>query len=428
MRRRIVSRNGGGRAAGVTSAPSLVIDFSNSMTNSGLPAAPATSASRSGPGSASSISATRSRTSSSPRCSTRRCTAPAASRNSISAAANPTVETGGSSRRARPAARPRPGPGWTSVSRLDGSAHCRSSTPITNGRCRTRVSTRSLNASTARKRSPGSLLMVIGPASPCSCVASNAAILARAGSDAAARTQPNASAMTPNGRVCSISLAVARVNLASAGLRHPQHLGQQAGLPDACLTLDENDGQAARRRRAPRRRRACRSRRPGPGERSAALPPWGKCYAVPDLFRSASELSRSSERARNNPSQPENRDRFWPARVRRDRVGHPPKPADRRVCLITANPYSTPAASPPPPAATSASWRIFRSLKGIQRRRTGTRREPESFPGIASSADAPPSDSRPTTSDRTGLPGADTSRVQGCWMPLGSRDRRRCIG
>ena len=52
------------------------------------------------------------------------------------------------------------------VSRLDGSAHCRSSAPITSGPDSAASSARSANASTARNRSPGSLVTVIGPRSP----------------------------------------------------------------------------------------------------------------------------------------------------------------------------------------------------------------------------------------------------------------------
>jgi hypothetical protein len=96
-------------------------------------------------------------------------------------------------------------PSVASVSRLEGSAHCRSSRPTTRGRSRASASTRSTKASTAWNCSPGSLLTVIGPWSPAR-MARRAAMAARRGSGDD-RTHPRASARRPNGRVRSSSSA-----------------------------------------------------------------------------------------------------------------------------------------------------------------------------------------------------------------------------
>ena len=93
-----------------------------------------------------------------------------------------------------------------SVSRLDGSAHCRSSTPIINGPDSASSSARSAKASTARNRSPGSLVTVIRPRAWSPPAASSPAIAARRGSGDE-RAHSNARATRPNGLVCSSSSA-----------------------------------------------------------------------------------------------------------------------------------------------------------------------------------------------------------------------------
>jgi hypothetical protein len=92
------------------------------------------------------------------------------------------------------------------VSRLDGSAHCRSSRPSTTGPASAISSTKSVNASTTRNRSPGSLVTVIGPSSPSAESAKSAAMAARCGSGDD-RAHPSVAASTPNGRVRSSSSA-----------------------------------------------------------------------------------------------------------------------------------------------------------------------------------------------------------------------------
>jgi hypothetical protein len=188
-------------------APSCRSAASSSVTNSGFPAAPAISASRPGPGSAATISDTRSPTAPVPSGDSARCRAPTVCRArtapSSSAARgtgrkHPIIPTGRSARR-RPIA--------ASVTKLDGSAHCRSSAPTTTGPDRARASTRSPNASTTRNCSPGSLVTVTGASPLRPPGADNSpAIAARRGS-AEPGTQPKAPASRPNGRARSSSSA-----------------------------------------------------------------------------------------------------------------------------------------------------------------------------------------------------------------------------
>jgi hypothetical protein len=210
-RRRMVSRRLGGRVVSATSArpwatwmvPSCSSAASSSVTNSGLPPAAATSAMSLGPGSAPTAPATSSAMapgSSWPRVRRR---APAASRaSSVRSSSAPR----GSGRRlassatglpvSRRASAPR-------VSRLEGSAHWRSSRPSTSGPRRASASTSSRKASTAWNCRPGSLLTVATPRSP-SWVASRAAMAARRGSGDD-REQPRLSASRPKGRLRSRS-------------------------------------------------------------------------------------------------------------------------------------------------------------------------------------------------------------------------------
>ena len=111
------------------------------------------------------------------------------------------------------------------VTRLDGSAQCRSSAPITSGPSSASSSARSANASTTRNCRPGSLVTVTGPQwlqwpqsprSPPSPRASSSPIAARRGSGADL-VQPNIPATSPNGRACSSSAARA------AATRRPRH-------------------------------------------------------------------------------------------------------------------------------------------------------------------------------------------------------------
>ena len=91
------------------------------------------------------------------------------------------------------------------VSRLAGSAHCRSSRPTTSGPSRASDSIRSTKASTAWNWRPGSLVTVSGPRLS-RWVASSPAIARRRGS----RDEPvqaKVSARTPKGRVRSSSWA-----------------------------------------------------------------------------------------------------------------------------------------------------------------------------------------------------------------------------
>jgi hypothetical protein len=94
-------------------------------------------------------------------------------------------------------------PSAASVSRLDASAHCRSSTPITSGPASASSSTRSASASTTRNRRPGSLVTVIGLRSPVP-PASSSPMAARRGS-VADLVQPNTPVIRPNGRMPSSS-------------------------------------------------------------------------------------------------------------------------------------------------------------------------------------------------------------------------------
>ncbi len=96
-------------------------------------------------------------------------------------------------------------PSAASVSRLDASAHCRSSTPITSGPASASSSTRSASASTTRNRRPGSLVTVIGFRSP-AAPDSNSPMAARRGSGAVL-VQPNTPVIRPNGRMPSSSSA-----------------------------------------------------------------------------------------------------------------------------------------------------------------------------------------------------------------------------
>ncbi len=91
------------------------------------------------------------------------------------------------------------------VRRLDGSAHCRSSTATTSGWWRASDSTRSPKASTAWNCRPGSLLTVTGPPSP-RWVASRAATARRRASGDEPE-HASVLARTPNGRVRSSSWA-----------------------------------------------------------------------------------------------------------------------------------------------------------------------------------------------------------------------------
>ena len=221
IRRRIVSRSVGGRVRLATSAwPSAIVIIcswasapSSSVTNSGFPAAPDIPASSRRPGAAPTASATSSATArpSSPRRDRRRPPAasrPLASRSRSAIAGagrkHPMIATGRPSSRAASAPR---------VTRLDGSAQCRSSAPITSGPSSASSSARSANASTARNCRPGSLVTVTGarsprpsksPRSPWSPRASSSPIAARRGSGADL-VQPNIPATSPNGRVRSSS-------------------------------------------------------------------------------------------------------------------------------------------------------------------------------------------------------------------------------
>jgi hypothetical protein len=71
-----------------------------------------------------------------------------------------------------------------SVTRLDGSAQCRSSAPSTSGPSSASSSARSANASTARNCGPGSLVTGTGLRGPPSPMASSSPIAARRGSSA----------------------------------------------------------------------------------------------------------------------------------------------------------------------------------------------------------------------------------------------------
>ena len=207
----MVSRSVGGSAVCATSArppavsiiPSCASAASISVTNSGLPAAPASPASSPWPGAEPTASAARSATACAPRPPRLRYrpggpASEAASRSSSADRGDGRKHamraTGRYSAR-RPSA--------ASVSRLDASAHCRSSTPITSGPASASSSTRSASASTTRNRRPGSLVTVIGLRSPVP-PASSSPMAARRGS-VADLVQPNTPVIRPNGRMPSSS-------------------------------------------------------------------------------------------------------------------------------------------------------------------------------------------------------------------------------
>ena len=212
-RRRMVSRSVGGSAVCATSVrppavlsiPSCASAASISVTNSGLPAAPASPASSPWPGAVPTASAARSATAAAPRPPRLRYrpggpASEAASRSS-------SAERGDGRKHAmratgRYSARR---PSAASVSRLDASAHCRSSTPITSGPASASSSTRSASASTTRNRRPGSLVTVIGLRSPVP-PDSSSPMAARRGS-VADLVQPNTPVIRPNGRMPSSSSA-----------------------------------------------------------------------------------------------------------------------------------------------------------------------------------------------------------------------------
>ena len=131
-------------------------------------------------------------------------------------------------------------PSAPSVSRLDGSAHCRSSRPITRGPASASSSTRSVKASTTRNRRPGSLVTVIGPWSPAAGAASSPAMAARRGSGDD-RVHPKAAASTPNGRVRSSSSARPAATCMPRPRASCQGLREQARLADPGLALDQHD-------------------------------------------------------------------------------------------------------------------------------------------------------------------------------------------
>ena len=155
-RRRMVSRNVGGstvcatsaRLPAVSSIPSCASAPSISVTNSGLPAAPASPASSPRPGAAPIASAARSATACAPRPPRLRHRPGGPS--SAAASRSSSGERGEGRKHAmRPTGRySARRPSAASVSRLDESAHCRSSTPITSGPASASSSTRSASAST----------------------------------------------------------------------------------------------------------------------------------------------------------------------------------------------------------------------------------------------------------------------------------------
>ena len=260
IRRRIVSRSVGGRVRLATSAwPSAIVIIcswasapSSSVTNSGFPAAPAIPASSRRPGAAPTASATSSATArpSSPRRDRRRPPAasrPLASRSRSATAGagrkHPMIAAGRPSSRAASAPR---------VTRLDGSAQCRSSAPITSGPSSASSSARSANASTARNCRPGSLVTVTGPVPPALEVPAVPAgqqlpdrgpprIRRRPGAAEHPGDQPERPGPLQLGR---------------PGRRHPQAAAprllqrvlEQPRLADAGLAVDQHDGQAPGRR------------------------------------------------------------------------------------------------------------------------------------------------------------------------------------
>ena len=210
-RRRMVSRRIGDRPDSLISArPStnpIALSSSkapsSSVMNSGLPAAFSTACIRFGPGSAASQSFTSACTPSGSRPRTSRRRAPASVNIDMTRAnsglrgtgrVQATSATGNEATRRTSVA---------SVSRLDGSAHCRSSTPSSVGPDNADCSIRSTISSITRNCSPGSLLTVTGEWLRSSLV-SRAAMWARRGSVEAAAHESSRT-ISPNGRLSSSS-------------------------------------------------------------------------------------------------------------------------------------------------------------------------------------------------------------------------------
>ncbi len=252
----MVKGNDGGGSDPLTSAcpsvvrrlPSSMIAFSSSVTNSGLPAAPDTTSSSPGPGVALTTSATTSRTS--PSASWR---SPILRTSVCSNDSNRRCIAGGRGKGRQHAMRATGSAGAVrarapKVTRLAGSAHCRSSRPRTRGRSSASDSTRSHSASTTRNWSPGSLLTVTGPGTRLSWAEMTFAIAARR-SSAESRVQARAAAMTPNGRPCSISsaFAVATWQSRSAAVRSASVIRRVFPIPASpSITTTESRPDMAR--------------------------------------------------------------------------------------------------------------------------------------------------------------------------------------
>ena len=255
IRRRIVSRSVGGRVRSDTSArPSEIVIIcswasapSSSVTNSGFPAAPDIPASSRRPGGAPTASATSSATAR-PSSSRRDRRRPPAASSALASRSRPAPAGAGRKHpmiaTGRPSSRAASAP---SVTRLDGSAQCRSSAPSTSGPSSASSSARSANASTARNCRPGSLVTVTGPRSP------------RSPRPAAPRSPP---AADPVADLVQPNIAGDQperpgpLQLGRPGRRHPQAAAprllqrvlEQPRLADAGLAVDQHDGQAPGRR------------------------------------------------------------------------------------------------------------------------------------------------------------------------------------
>jgi hypothetical protein len=167
-----------------------------------------------------------------------------------------------------------------SVSRLDGSAHCRSSTPITSGPDSASSSARSAKASTVRNCSPGSLVTVIGPWLPPPWVASTAEMAARRGSGDV-EEHPNAAATRPNGRVRSSCSARPAITCMPRARASPSASWSRRVLPIPASPSMSTiaDAPEATRSRASARARVSDSR---PSVRDAGADmPMSRCYARP---------------------------------------------------------------------------------------------------------------------------------------------------
>ena len=210
----------------------------------GLPPAPLISLSSRAEGGASTASATRAATASSPSgpSASRPARSPVSTSSSRCSCGvrgagrrHPIRATGRWVRRRLQAPR---------VIRLEGSAHWRSSIPITTGPRMASVSTRSTKASTTRNCSPGSLVTVTGPPSELTCELRSRPTFASSGSADDSR-QPRASATTPNGRVRSSSSPRAD-DPDVAGPGSVERKVEQPRLPDARLALDQQHRASAR--------------------------------------------------------------------------------------------------------------------------------------------------------------------------------------